>query len=89
MGKCIMCEVNPNQYWGGSFCENCRAIKNLGNVYGYDKILDILKKCCIRNEQQIQNKIDIQKKVLEKAVDTDQSYEKPTTRGKSIKKEHL
>ena len=85
MGKCIMCEVNPNQYWGGSFCENCRAIKNLGNVYGYEKILDILKKCCIRNEQQIQNKIDIQKKVLE----NDSSYEKPTTRGKSIKKEHL
>ena len=29
MGKCIMCEVKPNQYWGGSFCENCRAIKNI------------------------------------------------------------
>ena len=88
MGKCVMCEVKPNQYWGGAFCENCRAIKNLGNVYGYEKILEILKKCCIRNEQQIQNKIDIQKKVLEKPVDTDQSYEKPTTRGKTIKKDY-
>ena len=54
MGKCIMCEVNANQYWGGSFCET-----------------------------QIQNKIDIQKKVLE----NDSSYEKPTTRGKTIKKD--
>ena len=42
MGKCVMCEVKPNQYWGGSFCENCRAIKNLGNVYGYEKILELL-----------------------------------------------
>ena len=88
MGKCVMCEVNPNQYWGGSFCENCRAIKNLGNVYGYEKILEILKKCCIRNETQIQNKIDIQKKVLDKIVENDGSYEKPTTRGKTIKKEY-
>jgi len=84
MGKCVMCEVKPNQYWGGSFCENCRAIKNLGNVYGYEKILEILKNCCIRNETQIQNKIEIQKKVLE----NDSSYEKPTTRGKTIKKDY-
>ena len=54
-----------------------------GNVYGYEKILEILKNCCIRNETQIQNKIDIQKKVLE----NDSSYEKPTTRGKTIKKD--
>ena len=27
------------------------------NVYGFDRVLTIMKKCCIRDESQLENKI--------------------------------
>lgn len=57
MGKCLFCESATNAYWFGNFCESCRKIKNLGNVYGFDRILTILTKTCIRNPEQLENKI--------------------------------
>jgi len=62
----------------GYWCESCREIKNLCNVYGYDRVLDILKKVCIRNEEQLENKIKNNFK-KEKEI-TDESYIKPKTR---------
>lgn len=75
---CVLCEKNPCETWFGSFCVDCRKIKNLGNVYGFKRTLDILQKCCIRNANQLENKINIQKKVVES--ECDESYEKPKTR---------
>ena len=59
MGKCYLCEKKPNETWGGYWCSECRQLKNLGNVYGFE----ILKKCCIRNEDQLEAKIENQKVV--------------------------
>lgn len=53
-----MCEKESVENWFGSFCPSCRQIKNLGNVYGFPRILDLLKKCCIRDESQLEKKID-------------------------------
>ena len=53
-----MCEKESVENWFGSFCKECRQIKNLGNVYGFPRILDLLKKCCIRDENQLEKKID-------------------------------
>ena len=75
---CVLCEKNPCETWFGSFCSDCRKIKNLGNVYGFKRTLEILEKCCIRNPNQLENKINIQKKVVES--ECDESYEKPKTR---------
>jgi len=84
---CILCEKKSTETWFGSFCSNCRQIKNLGNVYGFDRVLTILKKCCIRDEQQLENKIKNHKERLpsipEELEPTDDSYTKPKTRGKS------
>ena len=77
---CVLCEKKAVENWFGSFCPECRQIKNLGNVYGFDRVLEILKKCCIRDENQLERKIDIHKK-----DQTDASYEKPTTRSKRPK----
>ena len=63
---CVFCEKKPSETWFGSFCVDCRKIKNLGNVYGFKRTLEILEKCCIRNPNQLEN--------------TDESYEKPKTR---------
>ena len=61
MGYCYFCEKEPRETWGGFWCSNCRQIKNLANVYGYDKVLDILKACCIRNDDQLERKIQLKR----------------------------
>jgi len=88
---CILCEVNSVENWFGSFCKDCRKIKNLGNVYGFPRTLSILTKCCIRDENQLEKKISAHKEkkvslhsIPEELEQTDETYEKPTTR-KSVK----
>ena len=71
-----MCEKKAVENWFGSFCAECRQIKNLGNVYGFERVLEILKKCCIRDESQLEKKIDNHKK----DNTGDESYTKPKTR---------
>ena len=61
MGFCYFCEKNVRESWSGYWCSNCRQLKNLGNVYGYERILNILKECCIRNEEQLERKILLKK----------------------------
>ncbi len=99
MTYCRLCEKESVENWFGNFCYNCRKIKNLGNVYGFDRILEILRKCCIRDESQLENKIKNHKERLStipestesteeiesKLNDSDESYEKPKTRAKKTK----
>lgn len=59
--SCYFCEKNNREsYIKGYWCENCRKLKNLGNVYGFERIYEILEKCCVRNTTQLEKKIDIQ-----------------------------
>ena len=57
MATCKFCEKEVNEYWFSNWCEKCRKIKNLANVYGFDRVLTILEKCCIRDENQLEFKI--------------------------------
>ena len=57
MGYCAFCETKPRETWLGSYCSECRQLKNLCNVYGYERVLGILKEVCIRNEDQLERKI--------------------------------
>ena len=77
---CVLCEINSTETWFGSFCCECRKIKNLGNVYGFERTLSILTKCCIRDEDQLERKIMSHKKLPTIPEETDDSYEKPKTR---------
>ena len=54
---CRFCETNPCDSWTGSWCSTCRKLKNLCNVYGFERMLEIVTKCCIRNEEQLEKKI--------------------------------
>lgn len=67
---CKFCEKVECEYWFGNWCEGCRKIKNLGNVYGFDRILEILEKCCIRNPEQLERKTDKQKTLTEPTTTT-------------------
>jgi hypothetical protein len=69
MGYCIFCEEKEREHWGGSWCAGCRQLKNLCNVYGYERILDILKECCVRNPNQLEAKIRGKKIELSKETD--------------------
>ena len=88
--KCLFCESATNEYWFSNWCESCRKIKNLSNVYGFDRVLTILEKCCIRDEDQLEKKIKNHKTKLPEDVKEellDNSYEtKVATRSK--KKDH-
>tara|TARA_R110001592_G_scaffold84381_2_gene249538 strand:- start:452 stop:712 length:261 start_codon:yes stop_codon:yes gene_type:complete len=64
MTKCYFCENEPVENWFGTYCTNCRKIKNLGNVYGFARIYNILENCCIRNPDQLESKILKQKKEI-------------------------
>lgn len=75
---CCLCEKKSVENWFGSFCSECRQIKNLGNVYGFDRVLEILKKCCIRDENQLEKKIDNHKTTI-----TDESYIKTRSKNKN------
>ena len=79
---CVLCEINSTETWFGSFCSDCRKIKNLGNVYGFERTLSILTKCCIRDEDQLERKIISHKKLptIPEESETDLSYERPKTR---------
>ena len=57
MGLCYYCEQKERETYFGSYCAGCRQMKNLCNVYGYDRVLNILKEVCIRNEDQLERKI--------------------------------
>ena len=74
---CCLCEKKSVENWFGSFCTECRQIKNLGNVYGFERVLEILKKCCIRDENQLEKKIDNHKN-----NNTDESYIKTRSKRK-------
>ena len=93
---CVLCEKESVENWFGNFCSNCRKIKNLGNVYGFDRIYGILEKCCIRDETQLENKINNHKKQRLPSIpeeiesklngnESDDVYEKPKTRAKKLK----
>ena len=61
MGRCYFCEVEDRLSWSSYWCSSCREVKNLCNVYGYAKVLEILKSVCIRDNEQIERKINIKK----------------------------
>ena len=70
MTICYFCENVAVETWFGSFCSDCRKIKNIGNIYGFKEIKLVLEKVCIRNEKQRQFKIDSKLKESDQENDT-------------------
>ena len=53
--NCSFCETET--VYVAKFCVGCRIIKNIGNVYGFEDIKNILESVCIRNSDQKERKI--------------------------------
>lgn len=85
--NCYLCE--KERVWTTYFCDDCRKIKNIMNVYGSKDVLSIIETTCLRNQEQIGYKVNnlIKKK---KVVDVDsipviKVDEPPVTRCKAKK----
>jgi len=64
MLSCSLCESVITLT--SSHCERCRKIKNIGNTYGFDEILQVLEIVCLRNGEQRARKMNYLKKKAEK-----------------------
>lgn len=76
MFNCYLCQeqVVYTKY----FCCNCENIKRILNVYGKEKVLEILEKVCLRKSEKLQTyKINDIKKELEKDVEDESNLQKP------------
>ena len=81
MFNCYLCE--KVSCYTTYFCEDCRKIKNIMNVYGKHELLDILETTCLRNKNQIGYKINtIVKKVSFKPIEETKEEFKIITRSK-------
>ena len=82
--NCYLCE--KESVYLSWFCDDCRKIKNIMNVYGKKELLEILETTCLRNKNQIGYKIDnIVKKVTFKAIEVPTAEQKPTIQNKDGK----
>jgi len=64
MLSCYLC--NSETVITSYFCDDCNYIKRILQCYGREEIKNIIKKVCIRNQKQMENKIEIIKDKIEK-----------------------
>ena len=57
MGKCYFCDDAERMSWSGYFCNTCDEIKSITKVYGKERMLDIMQTICLRDQEQLENKI--------------------------------
>ena len=55
--RCYFCDSAERKAWSGYFCTTCEEIQSLSKVYGFERMLDIIQTLCLRNQEQLENKI--------------------------------
>tara|TARA_R110001632_G_scaffold11382_3_gene41146 strand:+ start:238 stop:510 length:273 start_codon:yes stop_codon:yes gene_type:complete len=74
MGVCSFCEHQERESFWKSYCEDCAMLRRMLVLHDPKKCVEILKRCLIRNEQQITNKIHIE---LKTESNDQRDYETP------------
>tara|TARA_R110002153_G_scaffold274315_1_gene448477 strand:+ start:20369 stop:20629 length:261 start_codon:yes stop_codon:yes gene_type:complete len=82
MAICSFCEEQERESFWKSYCENCAMLRRMLVLHDPKKCVEILKRCLIRNEQQITNKINLElKNEIAAVADDNKDYDqKPFTR---------
>ena len=62
MTICIYCEAQERESFWKSYCEDCSMLRRMLVLHEPKKCVEILKRCLIRNEEQITNKIKLELK---------------------------
>lgn len=76
MGSCSFCNENERETYWSHYCKDCAMLRRMLVLHDPAKCVNILKRCLIRNADQIDNKIKIELKNGNDLVD----YDKPLTR---------
>tara|TARA_R110002072_G_scaffold106_6_gene708 strand:+ start:87 stop:359 length:273 start_codon:yes stop_codon:yes gene_type:complete len=81
MAICTFCEEQERESFWKSYCENCAMLRRMLVLHNPKKCVEILKRCLIRNEQQISNKINLELRQPTSISDDQKDYDqKPITR---------
>ena len=76
MGVCSYCNENERESYWASYCTDCALLRRMLIIHEPSKCVEILKRCLIRNADQINNKIKLE---LKEGNDLN-DYDKPLTR---------
>lgn len=56
---CYLCDTDARYSHFSYFCENCQRIKRMINLYGNERVVEILDFVLVRKQEQQQHKIKI------------------------------
>ena len=85
MGLCTYCQEQEKESYWSYYCNDCANLRRMLVLHNSKKCVEILRRCLIRNETQITNKINLELK--EKFADDRKDYDsKPLTRSKVVSK---
>mgnify|MGYP003635597657 FL=1 len=57
MGICKFCELEVCETWYGNWCEKCRKLKHIINLFKLDKVMSVLSTVLIVDEEKQKEKI--------------------------------
>lgn len=83
---CSFCNEYETQSFWDKYCKNCSMLRRMLIIHNSEKCLEILKRVLIRNDIQIDHKVqmELKKKVIKEVEGNDnKDYDKPTTRSKN------
>jgi hypothetical protein len=91
--SCVLCQ--ENWCFISPLCEECKKIRQLGNLYGMTKIKNILTRVLLREDKAIDGRTESSKKIQEnvseikntmKVIHEDKNIEPPVTRNQGKNK---
>tara|TARA_R110002012_G_scaffold304666_3_gene508287 strand:+ start:7907 stop:8164 length:258 start_codon:yes stop_codon:yes gene_type:complete len=62
MGVCSFCQEQEKESYWQYYCVDCANLRRMLVLHNPKKCVDILRRCLIRNEEQVTNKIKIELK---------------------------
>lgn len=65
--SCYLCRTEYRTNWSGFFCNKCKKIQDLLNIYG-DRVTEVLDEVLVRTSCQQNNKLknEIKKEIVKK-----------------------
>tara|TARA_R100000541_G_scaffold55028_1_gene63721 strand:+ start:79 stop:336 length:258 start_codon:yes stop_codon:yes gene_type:complete len=80
MAVCSFCNEQESESYWKSYCTDCAMLRRILVLHNSKECISILKRCLIRNQEQITNKIKLELKNQDKKSSGDESYIVPATR---------
>tara|TARA_R110000803_G_scaffold2877_1_gene9988 strand:+ start:887 stop:1141 length:255 start_codon:yes stop_codon:yes gene_type:complete len=78
--SCALCEEEYTVF--SSVCVECRRIKHIMNIYSKKKVLEVIERVLVRNEEHIEKTIIKEQNAEIENNETDNSYVKTRSKKK-------